>query len=183
MSSRGDLETLKQLDTDLGAVGLEEVGAAQEPYFCTPVGAEPVARLGCDGVHFVLLPGDERVFCVEPSMGEPGTYVLPVAADVRTFLAYVCFCGDANPLSQIFWLDEERFRALLGSDRTAQWPGSDAFFARKRAALSALETAFGLTPVDPYGPVRALQTAFDPSCLTFSNEYYDVLGLEPPDPS
>lgn len=31
---------------------------------------------------------------------------------------------------------------------------------------------------DPYEPVKALQGAFDPGVLTFSDEYYDVLGLE-----
>ena len=77
MSTREDLARLCTLPIDFEAVGLMEPGVPQEPYFCTPVGAEYVGRLGCDGVHFILLPGDERVFCVEPSMGEPGTYVLP----------------------------------------------------------------------------------------------------------
>lgn len=178
MSSREDLKVLKQLDADLEAVGLVEVGVPQEPYFCTPEGAEYVARLGCDGVHFLLLPGDERVFCVEPSMGEIGTYVLPVAAHVRDFLAYLLFCGDANPLSQLFWMEEGRFRAFLAEEAEARWPGSDAYFARKREALAAIAAAFGLEPADPFGPVKALQQNFDPAVLEFSDEYYDTLGLE-----
>lgn len=178
MSTRADLARFSALELDFEAIGLTEPGRPQEPYFCTPVNAEPVARLGCDGVHFVLLPGDERVFCVEPSMGEPGSYVLPVAADFRDFLSYLIFCGDANPLSQLFWMDERRFRAFLAEEAAAQWPGSDEFFARKRAALDALAAAFGLEPADPFGPVKALQQNFDPAGLEFSDEYYDTLGLE-----
>ena len=40
--------------------------------------------------------------------------------------------------------------------------------------------AFGLEPADPFEPVKAMQAAFDPSALVFSDEYYDVLGLENP---
>ena len=37
---------------------------------------------------------------------------------------------------------------------------------------------FSLAPADPYAPVQAMQTAFDPGILCFSDEYYDVLGIE-----
>ena len=111
--TRDDLKRFCALDIDFESIGLMEPGLSLEPYFCTPMNAEPVGRLGCDGIHFVLLPGDERVFCVDPAMGEPGTYVLPVATDFREFLSFVLYCRDANPLSQIWWLTEERFRELL----------------------------------------------------------------------
>ena len=176
--TRDDLKTLCALGIDFESIGLMEPGVAQEPYFCTPVGAEYVGRLGVDGIHFILLPGDERVFCVDPAMGEPGTYVLPVASDLREFLSFVLFCRDANPLSQIWWLEEERFRTLLTEDAGNAWPGCEAFFTRRDAALAAIARAFDLEPRDPYEPVRALQRAFDPGVLTFSDEYYDVLGLE-----
>lgn len=178
MSTREDLARLSAQSFDLEAVGLMELGEEQEAYFCTPVNARPLARLGCDGVHFVLLPEDERVFCVEPSMGEPGTYVLPVAADLRRFLSYVLFCGDANPLSQIFWMDEGQFRALLEEDQQAQWPGSGELRARKGRVLDALTQAFGLESADPFEAVKTLQREFDPASLRFSDEYYDTLGLE-----
>lgn len=174
-----DLMRLCALDIDFESIGLMEPGVSQQPYFCDPVDAVHLGRTGCDGVHFILLPGDERVFCVEPSMGEIGTYVLPVAADLRQFLAFVLYCGDTNPLSQIFWMDEPRFRALLEEDAQAEWPGSEAFFARKQAALDAIAQAFGVTPADPYHAVRQMQADFDPGILHFSAEYYDVLGLDP----
>ena len=65
--TRDDLKIFQSLEVDHSAIGLEPAGA-ESACFCTPVGAEVFAGLGCDGVHFVLLPGDERVFCVEPSL-------------------------------------------------------------------------------------------------------------------
>lgn len=175
--TREDLCRFCRLDIDFESIGLMEPGVRQEPYFCTPVDAEYVGRLGSDGVHFILLPGDERVFCVDPSMGEPGTYVLPVAKDFREFLSFLLYCRDANPLSQIWWMDETRFRDLLEED-AAGWPGCEAFFAKKAAALKTVAEAFDLTAADPFEKVKAIQGSLDSAVLRFSDEYYDVLGLE-----
>ena len=176
-----ELKRLAALGPHLDAVGLLEPGVPQQPYFCTPLDAESVARLGVDGIHFVRLPGDARIFCVDPAMGEIGTYVLPVAEDLCQFLAYVLYCGDANPISQIHWLSRERFRALLEEGQEDDWPGAEAYFARKSAALRDIAAAFGLEPADPYDAVKAMQRAFDPKLLRFSAAYYDTLGLEMPD--
>ena len=96
--TREDLARFRTLKINYSAIGLEQ--GTYEPYFCTPADAEYIGSLGCDGVHFILLPGDERVFCVEPALGEPGTYVLPVAEDFRAFLSYILYCRDANPIAQ-----------------------------------------------------------------------------------
>ena len=181
VSSREDLARFSALDIDFEAIGLMEPGVPQEPYFCDPVGGEPVGRVGCDGVHFILLPGDERVFCVDPAMGEPGSYVLPVAENFRQFLSFVLFCGDANPISQIWWMDEGRFRDFLKEESERSWEGMEDFLERKKAALAAIAAAFGIEPADPYGKVKALQASFDPACLRFSEEYYDTLGLDSPE--
>ena len=109
--TREDLQRLLALQADLSTIGLEQ--SENTPYFCTPEGAEYVGWIGCDGVHFILLPGDERIYCVDPSMGGEGTFVLPVAENLREFLSFVLFCRDANPISQIYWLEEERFRSML----------------------------------------------------------------------
>ena len=179
MTTREVFEKLWALPISTESVGLIPAAADDVPYFCTPENAEPLARLGCDGVHFVLLPEDERVYCVDPAMGEIGTYVLPVAENGEDFLAYLLSCGDANALAQIYWMTEPRFRAMLEEDKAARWEGCEAFFEKKRAALAAIAEAFALTPRDPFAPVKAMQSAFDPSTLRFSAEYYDVLGLEP----
>lgn len=178
MASREDLKRFQALDIDFSAIGLEQ--SENVAYFCTPVGAEFVGWTGCDGVHFVLLPGDERVYAVEPMVMEEGRYVLPAAADFREFLSFVLYCRDAGPLTQVSWLSGVRFRELLAEDAAARWDGCEEYFARKAAALDTIAEAFALEPKDPYETVKALQAAFDPSHLTFSNEYYDVLGLENP---
>ena len=178
--TRDDWKRFCALNIDFSAIGLERGGQFCD-YFCTPVDAEPVGSIGCDGVHFVLLPGDERVFCVDPAMGEEGKYVLPVAENFREFLSFVLFCRDANPLSQIWWMDEAKFRQMLREDAEQTWPGCEEYFARKAAALETVAKTFALAPADPFEKVRALQAAFDPSVLHFSDEYYDVLGLERPE--
>ena len=67
MSTREDMKRFYGMDLDFGAIGLQKPDRDMV-YFCTPEGAEPAGSLGVDGIHFVLLPGDERVFCVDPSM-------------------------------------------------------------------------------------------------------------------
>lgn len=175
--TRDDLKAFHALDIDFDSIGLEWSGRFV-PYFCTPVGAEEVGSIGCDGTHFVLLPGDEKVYCVDPSMGDVGTYVLPVASDFREFLSFVIYGRDANPISQIWWMDEVRFRQMLKEDAENSWPGSEEYFAKKDAALAKIAETFGIEPAEPYRKVKALQAAFDPSTLKFSDEYYDVLGIE-----
>lgn len=177
MNTRTILQKLWQLPVSPESVGLY-AATGEDRYFCTPENAELIARLGCDGIHFVLLPEDERVFCVDPSMGDIGTYVLPVAVDGETFLRYLLYCRDANPLTQLYWMDEARFHALLAEDGTAHWPGCERFYAERASALQTIADAFGLAPQEPFAEVKALQASFDPSVLRFSDEYYDVLGLE-----
>lgn len=179
--TRDDLMRFRALDIDFDSIGLLQSGADDFAYFCTPADAEYVGRIGCDGVHFILLPGDERVFCVDPAMGEEGKFVLPVASDFREFLSFVLYCGDANPLSQIWWLSEERFGELAAEDAAARQGGELVeFFAAKDKALKIIAMEFSLTAVEPFKKVEALQVAFDPSGLNWSDEYYDVLGLERP---
>lgn len=179
--TRDDLRRFRALDIDFEAIGLLQDGAEDFAYFCTPVDAEYVGRTGCDGVHFILLPEDERVFCVDPAMGEEGKFVLPVAGDLREFLSFLLSCGDANVLSQLWWLPEERFGEFAAEDAAARTQGNMAdFFAAKDKALEIIAKEFSLTPVEPLKKVKALQADFDPSGLRWSDEYYDVLGLENP---
>lgn len=180
--TRDDLKRFRALDIDFGSIGLLQDQAGDFAYFCTPTDAEYVGRIGCDGVHFVLLPGDERVFCVDPAMGEEGKYVLPVAGDFREFLSFVLCCRDANPLSQIWWLTRERFETFAQEDAAARQDAQYAdLFAKKDAALAEIAKTFSLAPAEPFEKVKAMQAEFDPSGLNFSDEYYDVLGVERPE--
>ena len=176
--TRDDLKAFHALDIDFDSIGLDW-GGEFVPYFCTPVDAEYIGRIGCDGVHFVLLPGDEKVYCVDPTMADVGTYVLPVAGDFREFLSFILCCHDANPLSQIYFLTEERFRTFAAEEAEAREEGElDDYFKAKDAALAVIAETFGIAPMEPYGKVRALQAAFAPRVLKFSDEYYDTLGIE-----
>ena len=121
------------------------------------------------------------MFCVDPAMGEPGTYVLPVAEDLRQFLSFVLFCGDTNPIAQIRWLTRERFRGMLVEDAAVRESGElPEHFAKRDAALAAIRESFRLEAAEPHAKIKALQAVFDQSVLNFSNEYYDTLDLERP---
>lgn len=102
------------------------------------------------------------MFCVDPAMGEPGRYVLPVAEDFRQFLSFVLFCGDANPISQIWWTEEEQFRDFLKEESERSWEGMEDVLEQKRAALAAVAAAFSLEGADPYEKVKALQAQLRP---------------------
>ena len=176
--TRDDLKAFHELEIDFDSIGLDW-GGEFVPYFCTPVGAEEVGSIGCDGIQFVLLPGDEKVYCVDPSMGDIGTYVLPVASDFREFLSFILSCHDANPLSQIYFLTEERFLTFAKDEAEARAEGElDDLFEAKDAALAVIAETFGIIPREPFNKVKALQAAFDPNTLHFSDEYYDTLGIE-----
>lgn len=177
MSAREDVKTFLALPMDFSAIELEPCPDA-EPYFCAPAGAEIIGWL--NSTHFILLPEDETVYCVEPELGEEGTFVLPVGRDFREFLSYLLYCKCTSPISQIFTLDEPGFRRLLQENAQNTWPGCEETFRSRDRALTLLAETFGIQPQDPYAAVRAMQAAFDPSALVFSDEYYDVLGLENP---
>ena len=128
MSTRKDIQTFFSLPLDFSMLELEpETGADPVRYFCTPENAE-VIGWGSSGTHFVLLPGDEAVYCVEPELAGEGTFVLPVGADFREFLSHVLFCKCTSPLAQIFMMDEARFRKLLADNAANTWPGCEEDF-------------------------------------------------------
>ncbi len=177
MSTREDVKTFFGLPLDFSMLELEpETGADPVRYFCTPENAEIIGWGSC-GTHFVLLPGDEAVYCVEPEMAEEGTFVLPVGADFREFLSHLLYCKCTSPLAQIFMLDATRFRKLLDANT---WPGCEEDFKSRDASLDLLAETFHIRSRDPFQRVKELQTGFDPSVLNFSDAYYDTLGLEKP---
>ena len=180
MSTRKDIRAFFGLPLDFSMLELEpETGEDPVRYFCTPENAELIGW-GSSGTHFVLLPGDEAVYCVEPELAGEGTFVLPVGADFREFLSHLLFCKCTSPLAQIFMMDEARFRKLLRDNGANTWPGCEADLRRQDASLALVAEMFQIQPQDPFQRVKALQAAFDPSALEFSDEYYDTLGLDNP---
>lgn len=180
MSTREDVKTFFGLPLDFSMLELEpETGADLVRYFCTPENAEIIGWGSC-GTHFVLLPGDEAVYCVEPELAEEGTFVLPVGADFREFVSHLLYCKCTSPLAQIFMLDATRFRKLLEDNDANTWPGCEEDFKSRDASLDLLAETFHIRSRDPFQRVKELQTGFDPSVLNFSDAYYDTLGLEKP---
>ena len=180
MSTREDVKTFFGLPLDFSMLELEpETGADPVRYFCTPENAEIIGWGSC-GTHFVLLPGDEAVYCVEPELAEEGTFVLPVGADFREFVSHLLYCKCTSPLAQIFMLDATRFRKLLEDNDANTWPGCEEDFKSRDASLDLLAETFHIRSRDPFQRVKELQTGFDPSVLNFSEAYYDTLGLEKP---
>ena len=180
MSTREDVKTFFGLPLDFSMLELEpETDADLVRYFCTPENAEIIGWGSC-GTHFVLLPGDEAVYCVEPELAEEGTFVLPVGADFREFVSHLLYCKCTSPLAQIFMLDATRFRKLLEDNDANTWPGCEEDFKSRDASLDLLAATFHIRSRDPFQRVKELQTGFDPSVLNFSDAYYDTLGLEKP---
>ena len=180
MSTREDVKTFFGLPLDFSMLELEpETGADPVRYFCTPENAEIIGWGSC-GTHFVLLPGDEAVYCVEPELAEEGTFVLPVGADFREFVSHLLYCKCTSPLAQIFMLDATRFRKLLEDNDANTWPGCEEDFKSRDASLDLLAETFHIRSRDPFQRVKELQTGIDPSVLNFSDAYYDTLGLEKP---
>ena len=180
MSTREDVKTFFGLPLDFSMLELEpETGADPVRYFCTPENAEIIGWGSC-GTHFVLLPGDEAVYCVEPELAEEGTFVLPVGADFREFVSHLLYCKCTSPLAQTFMLDATRFRKLLEDNDANTWPGCEEDFKSRDASLDLLAETFHIRSRDPFQRVKELQTGFDPSVLNFSDAYYDTLGLEKP---
>lgn len=180
MSTREDVKTFFGLPLDFSMLELEpETGADPVRYFCTPENAEIIGWGSC-GTHFVLLPGDEAVYCVEPELAEEGTFVLPVGADFREFVSHLLYCKCTSPLAQIFMLDATRFRKLLEDNDANTWPGCEEDFKSRDASLDLLAETFHIRSRDPFQRVKELQTGFDPSVLNFSDAYYDTLVLEKP---
>ena len=102
MSTREDVKTFFGLPLDFSMLELEpETDADPVRYFCTPENAEIIGWGSC-GTHFVLLPGDEAVYCVEPELAEEGTFVLPVGADFREFLSHLNPRFQQNPQKHPF---------------------------------------------------------------------------------
>lgn len=161
------------LNIETQLIGLEKPSPYHVDQFCTPRGS--VAIGWENSICYCLIDGfGETVFAVNPESCAD-SFVYPLAEDLEQFLRLVLACGSTTVVEQIVWWTREQFDAFLVSDDNAMVPG-------QQEALDSLALAFGLEPAqDPYSYVKGVQAGFDGSALEFSDEYYDVLGLEPPD--
>ena len=141
-----------------------------EPYFCYPVNAKVIGFEGC--ILYCFLPEYRNmVFASNPeSCADKNVY--PLAADFKDFMRLILACGSANPVEQIVWMNKQQFEQHLQSEREAQT-------SEQAELLSFLAHELNLTPMEnPFEYVKALQAEFDDGKVQYSDEYYDVLGIE-----
>lgn len=165
------LEKYEELGVDSRWIGLEK-GDEEGGYFCTPVGAHVIGWE--NGIHYCFIDGyGERVFAVNPETC-CDRYVYPLAENFEDFLRLILACRSTTAAEQIILWTEEQFNAFLTSDDNAVRP-------EQQKVLDTIQRELKLEPMDaPYQYVKQLQQSFDDSRLKFTDEYYDVLGLENP---
>lgn len=155
------------IDSSLLSLEYSEITA---PYFCYPTNAKVIGFEG--SILYCFLPeyGD-MVFASNPeSCADKNVY--PLAKNFQDFLSLVIACGSANPVEQIVWMNKEQFERHLQTER-------DIRTAKQSELIKKLCEELELSPMkNPYEYVKALQINFDGSKIQYSDEYYDVLGLE-----
>lgn len=175
MNNKDILKILKKLNPQLFSIGFRcELSSKYPHYFCTPVGAEVFASSGYEGIHYCTLAHyGETVFVVNP---EPGSdmFVYPVAGNIYDFLCLTYTLRGTSLIDQIPFLKRDEF-----SVRLKQCEAESAEFSDNiNQNLSELKNAFDLSVIsDPYEYILKVFSAFDDKKVKFSEEYYDILGL------
>jgi len=166
-------EKFEKLDIDRSLIGLEK-GDSEGGYFCTPVGAK-VVGWECEGIHYCFIEGfGETVFAVNPETAEEN-YVRPLAENFDEFLSLILACGGTTAAEQISGWNKAQFEDFLRSD-------DPDFAAKRQPVLDKIQRELEIKPMEnPFEYVKKLQAEFDYSEIRFTAEYYDVLGLEPPE--
>ena len=164
-------EKYMALPIDKGLLGLEH-GDITEPYFCYPVNAEPIGFEGCI-LYCFLSEYREMVFACNPeSYAEQNVY--PLAANFEDFIRLILACGTVNPVEQIVWMSRDKFDEHIANER-------EILTGEQKAAVKMLQDGVGLLPMnDPFDYVKSIQKHFDYSKIQYSDEYYDVTGIENP---
>ncbi len=158
-----------ELGVDTSLLCLEQCDNQSE-YFCYPIGAKPIGYEG--SIMYCFLDGyGEMVFAVNPETCAD-IYVYPLARDFADFLRLILACGTANPVEQIVWMTKERFDQHVREEAAIRTP-------QLTQVLEQIAEKWGLEPMkDPYEYVKSLQAEFDDSQIRYTDEYYDVLGIE-----
>lgn len=172
-----EIRTFHVLPIDHELLGLEWRSWEDNDYFCTPKDAEIIGGPEVDGIHFVMVPNDKRVFCVNPVAGR-SSYVLPAAASFLDFISYLLYCGESLPIARIHTVSEKGFQDMLAEEAALTWPGSEVYYKKKKKSLRTLSAAYGVQPSDPYAKVVELQRSFRMEEIVFTEEYEKVLAEE-----
>lgn len=164
-------EKYMALPVDKGLLCLEP-GDITTPYFCYPVNAEAIGFEGC--ILYCFLPEyGEMVFACNPESCAD-RYVYPLAADFEDFIRLVLACGTANPMEQIIWMDKNKFEEHMAGEE-------GNLTEAQKAAVQQLQHGLDLLPMEnPFEYVKSIQKDFDGGRIQYSDEYYDVTGIENP---
>lgn len=159
------------LPIDKGLLCLEDRDITT-PYFCYPVNAKPIGFEGC--ILYCFLPEyGEMVFACNPETCA-NRNVYPLAANFEDFIRLVLACGTVNPVEQIVWMDKHKFEEHMTNEKKS-WTDE------QKTAIQQLQYQLGLLPMEnPFAYVKAIQTDFDDSKIQYSDEYYEVTGIENP---
>lgn len=159
------------LDIDTSLIGLEK-GDKEGGYFCTPKGAKVIGWEGCDGIHYCFITGfDDAVFAVNPSSCAD-IYVYPLAYTFKDFLRLILALKSTTSVEQIILWDKRQFEEYMISSDNVILP-------EQQEVLNKIQNEHGLCAMEnPFEYVKGVQENFAYDSLIFTDEYYDVLGLQ-----
>lgn len=140
------------------------------PFFCYPINARPIGFEGCVMYCFIDGYGD-MVFAANPESCAD-QYVYPLAESFEDFMRLILCCGTANPIEQIVWMDKQQFAQHLQEEKKNQTQ-------QQKQLLNLLARELNLIPIEtPFEYVKAIQSNFNDSKIKYSDEYYEVLGID-----
>ena len=162
-------EKFKALKIKTDSIGLESTENLYQ-YWCYPVNTTPIGLEGC--ILYCFIDGyDEMVFASNPETCVD-TNVYPLSKNFDDFLRLILACGSANPVEQIGWMTKEKFDEHLFNESQSQTE-------EQRKVLQIIKEEFNLLPMeDPFSYVKGIQKDFDGSKIEYSDEYYEILGIE-----
>ena len=158
-----DIKSFKKAKIDLSLLGFDMNGDF-ELYYCTPKKAQIIASSGVDGIHYCTIPQfGEIIFAVSPM--NFGDCVHPIARSFEDLLRLLLHCGDIAALEQCYAWDEEQYKAFLIDNPVTE---------KQQAVLDEIKSKFSLEPIsDSFAYVKELQTEFDLSQISYTEDYYD----------
>ncbi|NLC96870.1 MAG: hypothetical protein GX675_04790 [Erysipelotrichaceae bacterium] len=161
-------EKYKSLPINSQLICLEQRNAI-EPHFCYPSNAEPIGFEG--SIMYCFIEGyKDMVFASNPESCADH-YVYPLAANFKDFMRLILFCGTANPIEQIIWMDKKQFDQHLLEEKEIQTE-------QQKELLHSLGHELNIVPMEePFEYVKNIQFNFDDSNIKYSDEYYNVLGI------
>ncbi|MCI8739523.1 MAG: hypothetical protein HFG10_05370 [Oscillibacter sp.] len=77
-------------------------------------------------------------------------------------------------MEQIVWMDQRQFEEHMANE-------AKGLTKEQKAAVQQLQRELGLLPMEnPFEYVKAMQKDFDGSNIQYSDEYFEVTGIENP---